>query len=145
MAKILDNLPFSPASRIIKLRQKQDWLKAEHDALPQKCEEKLKKAQDRFIYNANKKLSSAAYRACEKTEYAERVMAEKLKKYDVSAYMSHRAVNHRAVKDIFKAIKAGKDWSDILVRLKAQNERLDQKRSAYEIELLRQKDEILAK
>ena len=145
MARILDNIIPSTANRIIKLRQKLDWLTAEHDFLPARYEEKLKAAQDKYVYRANKKLKAAAYRACDKAEYATSVKEEKLQNYDVSNYLSHRAINHKAAKDIFKALKNGQDWSDVLVRLKADYDKLNLKRTVYEAKLDAQREDFISK
>ena len=131
MARILDNILPATASRVVKLRQSYDWTKTEYDAIPDKYEEKKQKQLDKFIYRANKKLRSAAYEACDKAEYADGIMAEKLQKYDVKKYLSHRAANHKAAKTVFKAIKAGEDWSDALETLKCDNERIISNREKY--------------
>lgn len=140
MAKILDKILPPTASRVIKLRQKRDWLQAEYDTLSEKYEEKRQKELDGFIRKANKRLASSAYLACDKLEYYDSVAAEALKKYDVKAYMSHRAVNHKAAKSIFKAIRACSDWSGILDTLKAENAKLDAKRAAYAEKVYSQRD-----
>ena len=127
MAKTLDNL-FSSG---IKLRQNYDWLLAEKEALHEKCATEKQAALDKFIIKANKQLSSAAYKACDKTEYMRAEMDEKLKKYDVKQYLNHRAVNHKAVKAIFKAIKAGEDYTPHLSNMKSENAALISKRAAY--------------
>ena len=127
MAKTLDNL----FSSNVKLRQNYDWLLAEKEALREKCAAKKQAALDKFIVKANKQLSSAAYKACDKTEYMGAEMDEKLKKYDVKQYLNHRAVNHKAVKAIFKAIKAGEDYSSHLSAMKSENAALISKRAAY--------------
>ena len=127
MAKTLDNL-FSSG---VKLRQNYDWLLAEKEALKEKCSVDKQAALDKFIIKANKQLSSAAYKACDKTEYARAEMDEKLKKYDIKQYLNHRAVNHKAVKAIFKAIKAGEDYSSHISTMKSENAALISKRAAY--------------
>ena len=130
MARILDKL-LPTATRAIKLRQNYDWTKTELDALDGKYEEKKQTKLNKFLVKANKKLSSAAFRACDKQEYADSVMAEKLRKYDVKAYLSHRAANHKAAKAIFKSIKAGEDYRPHLDSLKADNDVILAKRAAY--------------
>ena len=127
MAKTLDNL-FSSS---VKLRQNYDWLLAEKEALHEKCATEKQAALDKFIIKANKQLSSAAYKACDKAEYMRAEMDEKLKKYDVKQYLNHRAVNHKAVKAIFKAIKAGEDYSSHISTMKSENAALISKRAAY--------------
>ncbi len=145
MAKILDKLLPAGAMRAVKLRQNYDWTKAEYDELPAVYEEKKKRALDKFIISANKKLSRAAYAACNKQEYADDMMAEKLQKYDVKHYLSHRAVNHKAAKSIFKAIKAGEDWTAFLDEMKKGNEDILAARERYIAKLQEKKAAFLAK
>ena len=127
MAKTLDNL----FSSNVKLRQNYDWLLAQKEALADSVESKKQRELDRFVIKANKQLSSAAYKACDKTEYAKAEMGGKLQKYDVKQYLNHRAVNHKAVKSIFKAIKAGEDYTSHLDTMKSENAALISKREAY--------------
>lgn len=145
MARILDKLLPATAARAVKLRQSYDWTKTEHDAVPAKYEEKKEKQLNKFIYKANKKLRSAAFLACDKVEYADGVMAEKLQKYDVKLYLSHRAANHKAAKTIFKAIKAGGDWSGALDTLKEDNDKILARRKAYADGLEKQKAAFISK
>lgn len=143
MAKILDKVLPPTASRAVKLRQRYDWLNTEREFLPDKYEEKKEKAKNKFIYKANKKLSSSAYLVCDKVEYADSVMAEKLQKFDISNYMSHRAANHKAAKAIFKAIKSGSDWSGVLDSLKHENAKINEKRSERLAKLRRERNEYI--
>jgi branched-chain amino acid transport system ATP-binding protein len=145
MARILDKLVPSTAQRTIKLRQKYDWIKTELNEMPGLYESKKQLALDKFIIKANKKLSSAAYAACDKTEYAGEVMEKKLQEYDVKKYLSHRAANHKAAKAIFKAIKSGVDWSMTLTSLKTENTTLLQDRKRYVEKLEAQKSAFIAK
>ncbi len=145
MAKILDKLLPATAGRAVKLRQSYDWTKTEQESICGKYELKKQKELNKFIYKANKKLSSAAYEACNKNEYADGVMAEKLQKYDVKAYLSSRAVNHKAAKAIFKAIKNGEDWTSAFETLKSDKAKILSKREAYVARLEAQKASFLAK
>lgn len=140
MARILDNRSSLSATRMVKLRQKQDWLKAENSSLEEKYSLKKQKKLNSFIYKANKKLASSAFLACDKTEYATGVLEEKLRSYDVNAYKSHRALNHSAAKKIFKIIASGGDWTAVLNDLKQREEGLKAQREKYlsKLELNRQ-------
>lgn len=131
MAKILDKLLSSPHSRSVKLRQNYDWTLAEKKELKDKIEAKKQRELDRFIIKANKKLSNAAYKACDKTEYAKSLADDKLQSFDVKHYLDHRKINHKAVKTIFKAIKSGEDWKPALEVMKSENVKLATKREAY--------------
>ncbi len=145
MAKISDKLLPASAARAIKLRQSYDWVKTEQDALAEKYEEKKQKKINKFIYKANKKLARSAYLACDKEEYIDFLISDKLKSYDVEAYLSHRAVNHGTARAIFKAIKAGADWTPALATLSQKDEALRAKRAAYAQKLSSKKDSFLAK
>ena len=70
MAKILDKSASAIQQRIIKLRQKHDWLRTEHDDLPSIYQQKKEKTLQKFIQKANKKLLAPAFEACDKAEYA---------------------------------------------------------------------------
>lgn len=145
MARILDNILPATAARAIKLRQSYDWTKTEYDAIPDKYEEKKQRQLDKFIYKANKDLRSAAYEACDKLEYAEGERTEKLQKYDVKQYMSHRAANHKAAKAIFKAIKSGQNWSFAIERLKGDNDKILSRRERYLAKLDERKAAFVAR
>ena len=144
MAKILDKILPPTASRTVKLRQKYDWLKTELEFLPDKYEAKKTNKKNNFIIKANKKLS-AAYLAFDKTEYANGIMEKNLQKFDISQYMSHRAVNHKAAKKIFKAIRSGSDWSGVVEGLKKENEALCDKRKNHLAKLTAKRDSLVAR
>ena len=131
MARILDKLLPATAARAVKLRQSYDWTQAEYDAVGEKYEEKKQKQLNKFIYNANKQLRAAAYEACDKFEYADAQNEQKLQEYDVKNYLSHRAVNHKAAKAIFKAIKAGGDYTAAIDTMKKETASLDAKREYF--------------
>ena len=145
MAKILDNLLPATAVRAVKLRQSYDWIKTEHDAVPGKYEEKKEKQLNKFIYKANKQLGLSAFEACDKVEYADGIIEEKLQKYDVKAYLSHRAANHKAAKSIFKAIKQGRDWSENIDTLESEIGKINSCRRAFIEKLEEQKASFVAK
>ena len=144
MVKILDNL--NPVSeRILKLRQSYDWTLSERDALASRYAEKKEKALNAFLLKANKKLSRPAFDACDKTEYANGVMAEKLQKYDVKQYLSHRRVNHKAACDIFAAIKKGEDWSGSVALVKEAYAKILSERQTFVKKLENERDSFIAK
>lgn len=144
MARILDKL-LPAEERAIRLRQNYDWAKAELDSLEAKYEEKKQKKLDDFIIKANKKMAKAAFLACDKKEYAEAAMAEKLQRYDVSAYMKHRASNHKAALSIFRAIKDGRDYAPYLEELKEREGKLLSKREELVGRLEEQKLDFISK
>ncbi len=140
MARILDKLLPANASRAIRLRQSYDWVKTEQDSLLEKYDEIKQKKLDAFIYRANKRLSGAAYKACDKCEYYDSVMAEKLQNYDTKRYLSHRKANHMAAKQVFRAVKGNKDWMEVLAKLECKQSKLVSKRERY-IETLENRKE----
>ena len=144
MARIVDKLVPSTAQRMVKLRQKQDWLKTELNELAGVYEAKKQRILDRIIVKSNKKLVSLA-KKCYAQDYASAMMEDKLQKYDVKAYLSHRAANHKAAKSIFESIKAGEDWSVVLKTLKAENDALLEKRNAYAKKLEAKKIAMISK
>lgn len=144
MAKTLDKLLLANEQHAIKLQQKYNWIATEHDALTAVYQEKKEKALKKFTRKANKKLLQPAFEACDKVKYAECQMDEKLQAYDVKAYLSHRAVQHKAVKAIFKAVKTGQDWSTELQTMQTKKERLYAKRTAYVHKLEKEKNDFLA-
>ena len=145
MAKILDKLAPSSAQRIIKLRQSCDWIKIELSELQGIYDAKKQKTLDKFIAKANKRLASAAYLACDKREYADNVMAQKLQEYDVKNYLSHRAVHHKAAKAIFKAIKENQPYASAIDILSAEKEKLSADRSAFVKKLLDERDAFVSR
>ena len=142
MAKTLAN---SYHSKLISLRKKLDLCKAELESLDRKHDEITQKKLNAFLKKSNKSLSKAAYDACDKEEYIRFVLDEKMQKYDVKAYMSHRAVNHGAAKRIFKAMKKGESIDQILADHVEKTKQLSLKREKRVASLEKQKAEFLAK
>jgi len=145
MAKILDKLFPSNNQKLIKLRQKYNWVKTELDNLEESFNSIKEKKQNKLLYSLNKKLEKSAFCACDKQEYSDCVAAEKLKKFDVKAYMSQRRVNHGAAKGIFKAIKANGDTAVVLQKQQMQLEKLKIKREKFILKLESEKTAFLEK
>ena len=145
MAKILDKLLPSAADKALKLYRKYDWLMIEYNSIDELYEEKKNKAIAKSDKNANKKIASATYAACDKKEYAQKLMEAKLQEYDVKKYLSHRAVNHKAAKAIFKALKSGADYSAALETMKAEDAALAETRAKVVAKLEAQKNDFIAK
>ena len=131
MAKILDKLLPQSSDKALKLHHKQEWLAIELETLIESYEDKKNKEIAKFDRKANQKIAPATYLACDKAEYAKAVMDDKLQKYDVKQYLNHRAVNHKAVKAIFKAVKHGADYSSAIAEMKEGNKKLAEKRAYY--------------
>lgn len=143
MAKILDKLLPNSTERILKLRQSLDWVQVEIDALEEKYQTLKNKEIKKFTDKANKALVPSAYKACDKSEYADNVLGEKLQAYDVKNYLKHRAANHKAAKEIFKAIKEGSDYSSALEVLARSNAAMLEKRDAFVAKLELEKEKFL--
>lgn len=144
MARILDKLLPNSTERILKLRQSYDWVRVEIDALDEKYQGLREKEIRKYQRKANKALASAAYMACNKTEYADNFIKEKLQAYDVKNYLNHRAANHKAAKAIFKAISEGGDYSSVLDTLAKENAAILQKREAFVAKLELEKEKFLS-
>ena len=140
MARIWDKLLLVSANTTLKLHQKCDRIENEKKYIVEyyakKKEEKLK----RYALKANNTLGKIAYEICDKNEYADSVMGEKLQRYDVKKYLSHRRVNHEAAVAIFKAVKAGEKFDGVLLTLKEKNEQILAKRADYVAKLQAKRD-----
>ena len=145
MAKILAKLFSASERRAIKLQQKYNWIKTEHDAVPSYYDQKKDKRLKAFNKKANRKLLKPAFDACDKLEYAQCQFDEALLKYDVKAYLSYRAAHHKAAKAIFKAVRAGKDWQIELDKMQEKTNELRQKRNSYIHKLEKQRSEFVAR
>ena len=118
-------------------------MQVEIDALEEKYQTLKNKEIKKFTDKANKALVPSAYKACDKAEYADNVLGEKLQAYDVKNYLKHRAANHKAAKEIFKAIKAGSDYSSALEVLARSNAAMLEKRDAFVAKLELEKEKFL--
>ena len=134
MGKISDNL-----------QQKYNWIRTIHDGVPAVYQRKKEKALGKFTAKANRKLYKPAFLACDKEKYAACQMDTALQAYDVKAYLSHRAAQHKAAKAIFKAVKKGEDWSGALEAMQNRNAVLLGKRQKRVAALQKKKDTFLAK
>jgi len=144
MAKTSVN-PLSIQRRLTKLRRQQQWTRTELEALPAKLEAKQSGKLNALARKLDRKLVKSAFDACDKGGYADFHMEEQLHRFDVKQYMDYRAVNHGCAKEIFKAIRAGQDWSAALASHDAAVEKLQQKREAYRKSLEGKKEAFLAK
>ena len=143
MAKILAKHSYH--SRIIKLRSKLEGYKEELLALDTKYDSKKEKQLNAFAKKENKALVKLAFEACNKEEYAQSVLEDKLREYDIKAYMKQRAINHGAAKKIFKLCKAGEPFGYVLVDCEKKMAALKKKRTAYIKHLEKKKASFLAK
>ena len=144
MARI-SGKPSASTKRILKLRQKVNWIKDEMDMLEDKYKKLENREVSRYKRKTNKAIAKLAYEACDKEEYADAAIAKKLQKYDVKRYKKHRVINHRAAKSIFKAVKAGKDYTSALERMARETKKMEQKREAIVAALNKEKASFIKK
>ena len=145
MAKILAKTNSSNQVRLVKLRQALDFYRGDLDSLEEKYNLRLEKKLDAFLIKANKKLKKSAFDACDKEEYANAVILEKLQKYDVKAYMQQRRINHGASKKIFAAMRKGENISSILDHRQKQMAELNAKRERFVASLEEKKSAFIQK
>ena len=145
MARILDKILPVSSEHASKLYHKRDWLVIENKSLEEMYEDKKNKQLAKFDRKANKKIEAASFAACDKKEYAEKQMEQKLHSYDVKTYLSYRAANHKAAKAIFKAIKGGADYSSALEALKNDISAIKNKREVFVASLEAKKDAFVAR
>ncbi len=143
MAKI--SAKHSYNSKLIKLRRYLDAYREELITLDSKYDDKIEAKLNAFIKKGNKKLEKDAFQACDKGEYAQSILDEKLQKYDIKAYMKQRAINHGAAKKIFKLVKEGKPYGFVLVERDKKMVSLNKKRSAYIASLEKKKAQFINK
>ena len=131
--------------QLMRYRRNFDFVNVEMAELDERYGAKVQKQKNLFVKKANSKLSKPAFYACDKAEYIEFILAEKLKKYDKQAWMKYRALNHGTAKDIFKAVKNGEGWDEILVQHRIKYEKLLVRRECYVQKLNEEKEKFLAK
>ena len=145
MAMILDKLLPVTGKRAVKLQLKRNWLQVTSCQLPEIYQEKREKVLAKYVRKANRKLRKPAFDACDKELYATCDMEQKLQKYDTKAYLSYRAAEHKAAKEIFSAVLEGRSWQDAVERMHERVQALDAKRETYVQKLTKQKEAFLAK
>lgn len=132
MAKIFDKIAsrFNEI-RLIRARQAREWTDTELKELPAMAERRTASRLSRKQKSLNRRLKPAAFKACDKAEYIDSMLAEKLRRYDVRKFMSYRAAYHSAAKAIFKAKKNGENYDAALEALAQKTAALDEKRVEY--------------
>lgn len=141
MARILDKKLSLIQNELMSLRRDLEFYKQEINSLDEKYQKRIDKKLDYTIKKSDKKLMKYAFEACDKESYANAILEEKLKKYDVKAYMQHRAINHGAAKAIFK----GEDIEAVLSNSKEKLAAVNAKREQYCRRLEEEKAEFLKK
>ena len=119
------------------------WTRGELDALPGRLDAKKQEKLAALGQRLDKGLSKSAFAACDKADYAAAETARRLERYDQKQYLKYRAVNHGCAKDIFRAIRAGQDWTPALEQQQRQVKALRDKRDAFAASL-REKEAAFA-
>ena len=145
MAKILVKKHSLSQSRLIKIRKQLDFYREEISLLDEKYEQLTQKELDKFVLRANRTLAASAFKACNKEEYIGALLDEKLQKYDVKHYMSHRRIKHLASKQIFARVRKGAGFDDVLASEKKQLASFYAKRDKYVSTLEGKRARFLAK
>lgn len=145
MAKILDKLLPSTSKRLASLRQKLDWGKEELHGLEAHYKALRERKIAAFARRTNARLAKLAFAVCDKTEYADAVLAEAMTKYDTRAYMAHRAASTSCAKRIFAAIKAGRGWEEELVAFRTAKAEQAARRAAKLAKETQKREDFLAK
>ena len=145
MAKILAKRNSSNQQKLIKIRQSLDFYRQELDDLEEKYNSIIEKKLNAFLAKGNKKLQKLAFEACNKEDYAQCILEEKLQKYDVKAYMKQRALNHGTAKKVFKQSSKGEPIGYLLVKRDVKMRALNEKRKKYIAFLEKEKARFLAK
>lgn len=145
MAKILVKKHSLYHKQLIKLRKDLDFYKEELASLDEKYEKKAKSELDAFVIKADRTLKPLAFKACDKEEYINAVIDEKLQRYDVKNYMKHRRIKNLAAKKMFALVRKGRGIDEVLVSEKKQFAALYAKRNKYISSLEGKKKSFLAK
>lgn len=145
MAKIWAKLNSFNQKKLIKLRHSLDFYREELDGLETKYDEKIERKLNAFLRRGNRALKKVAFEACDKEEYAQAVLEDKLQKYDIRSYMKQRAINHGAAKRIFKLSSDGQPIGHILIKRGKKMDALNKKRVHHIERLGREKERFLAR
>lgn len=144
MAKIFDKLTARLIeTRLLKARQSREWTDTELSELPVMQERKTASRLSAKQKSLNNRLKASAFKACDKEEYIDELLSDKLRRYDVRHFMSYRAAYHSAAKAVFKAQKNGEDHAAALDALAQKTAALDGKRVEYIAKLEEQKKKFL--
>ncbi len=149
MAKILDNLLSlvrpNAQSRLVAARREYDGVKTELSFLGERYASRLEKKKNAFLVKANKRLQKSAFLACDKAEYIAATQAEEISRFDKKLYLRRRAVNHKAAKAIFAALRENASWQEALALARTETAALDAEREGYLALLETKREEFLAK
>ncbi len=132
-------------TKLMRYRRNLDFVNIEINELDDKYNAKQQAKRNSFVRSANSKLAKPAFLACDKQEYIDFVLEEKIKKFDKSRYMSLRALNTSTARALFKALKKGEDNQAIYAKHCEKKAKLDEKRVEFLQKLDKQREDFLAK
>lgn len=144
MAKILDKLMPSAHKRLISLRQRLDWGKEELNGLSDYYKALRERKIAAFSRRANAKLEKLAFSVCDKTAYADALLAKAMTKFDTRQYLSHRAAATACAKGIFAAIKEGRGWEQAFATFKSAEAEIAARRAEKLAKELEKREAFLA-
>ncbi len=154
-------------TKLMRYRRNLDFVNIEINELDDKYNAKQQAKRNSFVRSANSKLAKPAFLACDKQEYIDFVLEEKLKKFDKSRYMSLRALNTSTARSLFNIIKKikklevkaqkdenfeipqGQDYSTlsevVFAKHSEKRAKLDDKRVAFLQKLDKKRENFIAK
>lgn len=145
MVKISDKINSFNQQRLIKVRRNIDFYREEMDGLEAKYKEIVERKLNSYLIKGNKKIAKYAFLACDKDDYAEQVLSDKLQKYDKKLYMTHRRLNHGTSRKVARKSRKGKSYASELRLLENEMQFLREERRLHLIALERKKAKFLSK
>ena len=146
MAKILaKKINSNNQKKLIKVRHSLDFYREELGGLEEKYQAIIDRKLNAFLVKGNKKISKLAFEACNKEEYAQQVLEDKLQSYDIKAYMKHRKLNHGTAKKIFELSSKGEPIGHIVIDRDKKASKLKKKRAKYVASLEKKKAKFIKK
>ena len=131
--------------RLLPLQQRRRRLQAQLDVLEQTAAARRKEKLSAYGAKLDRDLVKQAFAVCDKEAYAQRILEEKLRKFDVQQNWDRRAVNHGCAKAIFAAVEAKDDWQPLLKKQREELDVLDSRRREYLARLTAEKDTFVAR
>lgn len=131
--------------RIVPLQQRRRRLQMQLDGLENTAAISREKKLAAYGAKLDRGLVKQAFAACDKEAYAQRILENKLKAFDVQQNWDRRAVNHGCAKAIFAAVEAKADWQPVLQKQRQELDALDARRAAQLERLRAEKAAFVAK
>lgn len=135
----------SPQQRLLPLQRTRRALQSELDGLENTIAAQQAKKLAAYGAKLDRDLMKSAFAACDKADYAQHQLEEKLQRFDIKQNMDRRAVNHGCAKAIFEAIGKGEPWQPLLETQRDGLSALEQKRQDELQRLTAEKESFVAK